>query len=137
MKVKTKVKTKAKENASNVNIDLISREMLGSMGGYEKVRFVLDKVKNGKILVLETGLNSFEETQLIETTMSEIDHDRFIGIEMQSYENKNENIFVRLLKKNRTRMEVIGPADLLKTVYKDGDIIQTIVLTKGKIMEPK
>ena len=137
MKVKTKVKTKAKENASNVNIDLISREMLGSMGGYEKVRFVLDKVKNGKILVLETGLNSFEETQLIETTMSEIDHDRFIGIEMQSYENKNENIFVRLLRKNRTRMEVIGPADLLKTVYKDGDIIQTIVLTKGKIMEPK
>ena len=69
--------------------------------------------------------------------MSEIDHDRFIGIEMQSYENKNENIFVRLLRKNRTRMEVIGPADLLKTVYKDGDIIQTIVLTKGKIMEPK
>ena len=136
-KTKVKAKVKVKGNGSDVNIDLISREMLSSMGGYEKVRFVLDKVKNGKILVLENGLNSLEETQLIETTMGEIDHDKFIGIEMQGYENKDGSIFARLLRKNRTRMEVIGPANLLKTVYKDGNIIQTIILTKGKIVEPK
>jgi hypothetical protein len=118
-----------------VSIDLISEEMLSSMGSYEKIRFVLDNVKNGKILVLEKGLEPKEEAELIEITMKEIDQDRFIGIEMESYESDRWNLWERIRRKKRTRMEVIGPADMLRTVYKDGDVIRAIVLTRGRVIE--
>jgi len=118
-----------------VNIDLISEEMLSGMGSYEKIRFVLDNVKNGKILVLEKGLEPKEEAELIEITMKEIDQDRFIGIEMESYESDRWNLWERIRRKKRTRMEVIGPADMLRTVYKDGNVISAIVLTQGRVIE--
>jgi hypothetical protein len=117
-----------------VSIDLISEEMLGRMGSYEKVRFILDNVKNGKILVLERGLDPVEEAELIETTMNEIDHDRFIGIEMEGYESRG-TMWERIMRRKRTRMEVIGPADMLRTVYKDGNVIRALVLTKGKVLD--
>jgi hypothetical protein len=119
-----------------ISIDLISEEMLGRMGSYEKIRFILDNVKDGKILVLEKGLDPKEEAELIERTMEEIDHNRFIGIEMESYESKStSSIWERIRRKKRTRMEVVGPADMLKTVYKDGNVIRALVLTKGRVID--
>lgn len=119
-----------------ISIDLISEEMLGRMGSYEKIRFILDNVKDGKILVLEKGLDPKEEAELIERTMEEIDHNRFIGIEMESYESKSTgSIWERIRRKKRTRMEVVGPADMLKTVYKDGNVIRALVLTKGRVID--
>ncbi|MDY6985360.1 MAG: DUF2073 domain-containing protein [Candidatus Thermoplasmatota archaeon] len=117
-----------------ISIDLISEEMLGRMGRYEKVRFILDNVKNGKILVLEKGLEPREEAELIERTMNEIDQDKFIGIELESYESRG-SIWERIMRKKRTRMEVIGPADMLKTVYKDGNVIKALILTRGEVLE--
>jgi len=119
-----------------ISIDLISEEMLGRMGSYEKIRFILDNVKDGKILVLEKGLDPKEEAELIERTMEEIDHNRFIGIEMESYESKStSSIWERIRRKKRTRMEVVGPADMLRTVYKDGNVIRALVLTKGRVID--
>ena len=119
----------------NRSIDLISNEMLDRMGREEKIGFVIENVKSGKILVLENGLDPQEEADLIERTMNEIDHDKFIGIEMESYEMKKESLWSRFIKKNRTRMEVIGPADLLKTIYKDGNVIRAMILTKGGVVK--
>ncbi|HLF15856.1 MAG TPA: DUF2073 domain-containing protein, partial [Candidatus Thermoplasmatota archaeon] len=66
-------------------IHLISSEKVEAMGADEKVRFILDEVEQGKILILERGLTPQEEALLIQKTMEDIDQDRFIGIEMQSY----------------------------------------------------
>lgn len=112
-----------------VDMDLISGEKLEKMTSMEKIRLILDKVKKGKIVVLENGLTSDEEVRLIEITMTEIRVDEFSGIEIESYPSKKEGsfldrIFGRTLK---GRMTVIGPANQLRTIDKDKYQISTKV----------
>jgi uncharacterized protein len=64
--------------------------------------------------------------------MAKIDPDTFIGIEMQSYGAEKQTYLQKLLSGRsgpRTRMAVIGPANLLKTVHKDSQEIQAVLLT--------
>ena len=112
-----------------VQMDLISGEKLAKMTSMEKIRLILDKVKTGKIVVLESGLTSDEEVRLIEMTMTEIRVDEFSGIEIESYPPKKggsflDRIFGRSLK---GRMTVIGPANQLRTIEKDQYQISTKV----------
>ena len=90
------------------------------------------------MLVLERGLTAAEEAELIKITMANIDQETFIGIEMQSYSHedvKRGNWLSKLLRrKQQPRMSVIGPADLLKTIHKDGNMIQTMILTRETIV---
>jgi len=113
-----------------VQMDLISEEMLSHMTSMEKIRLILDKVKTGKIVVLESGLTPEEEVKLIEMTMTEIRVDEFTGIEIETYPMRREGSFLqRILGKgsNKGRMTVIGPANQLRTVEKDQFQISTKV----------
>jgi uncharacterized protein len=111
-------------------IHLVSQEKMGSMGTQERIRFILDEVESGKVLILERGLTPEEETKLIEQTMREVDQDSFIGIEMQSYGMDHGNFLQRVVNGGpRPRMAVIGPADLLKLVSKDNEQIVTRIIT--------
>lgn len=114
------------------SIHLVSQEKMASMGTQERIRFILDEVESGKILILERGLTPPEEAQLIEQTMRELDQDRFIGIEMQSYGMDNGANFLQrvVMGGPRPRMAVIGPADLLKLVSKDNEQIVTKIIAK-------
>lgn len=113
-------------------MDLVSEHRLSEMTPVEKVRFIIDEVKSGKILVLEKGLSPEEEASLIEMTMTLIEPDGFSGIEMESYPSEVDNSFIgKLLKKNslKTRLTVIGPADQLKTLKKDRNMISALIST--------
>ena len=120
-----------------IPINLISKESLEALPSTERVDFVLREVKEGKVLILEMGLSALEEAVLIEKTMKEIDHKTFIGIEFQSYSKRDTGTWLdRLLKrKSAPRMAVIGPASLLKTIYKDGNVIQTMLVTREHVIE--
>jgi len=114
----------------DVQIDVISQEHMKEMSTMEKIRFILDEVRNGKIIILESGLTPDEEAKLIETTMIEIATGDFTGIEIESYPPSNEkrSVFERLLKKEpKTRVTIIGPANKMKTVKKDHKLISAIV----------
>ncbi|MEM0350401.1 MAG: DUF2073 domain-containing protein [Archaeoglobaceae archaeon] len=110
-----------------VQVNLISKEKLSKMGSMEKIRMILDSVKEGKIVVLETGLTPEEEAKLIEVTMLEIDHENFVGIELESYPHKEKSIFSRLLGKKQGRLTIIGPANRLKTIEKREDLIKALI----------
>ncbi len=113
-------------------MDLVSEHRLSEMTPVEKVRFIIDEVKSGKILVLEKGLSPEEEASLIEMTMTLIEPDGFSGIEMESYPSEADKSFIgKLLKKNslKTRLTVIGPADQLKTLKKDRNMISALIST--------
>ena len=108
-----------------ISFNLISRHKLEELSSDEKLKFILKEVKKGKILVLENGLTPMEQTILIENTMKEIEQDTFIGVEMEGYGQDNPSFIQRLLGISRKpRMTLIGPADLLKMVKKDSDMIQ-------------
>ncbi len=124
---------------NGVKINLISSRKLDSMSSEEKLRFIISEVKKGTVLVLERGLTATEEINLIKATMSEIDHQTFIGIEMQSYSSDDlasrGGFFSRLLGRAKVpKMSVIGPANLLKTIHKNGSMIQAMILTGKSIV---
>ncbi len=112
-----------------VQMDLISGEKLEKMTSMEKIRLILDKVKTGRIVVLESGLSPEEEVRLIEMTMTEIRVDEFSGIEIESYPVRKEgSFFDRIFGRSiKGRMTVIGPANQLRTIEKDQYQISTKV----------
>jgi len=112
-----------------VQMDLISGEKLEKMTSMEKIRLILDKVKTGRIVVLERGLTPDEEVRLIEMTMTEIRVDEFSGIEIESYPSKKEGSFFDKIfgRSIKGRMTVIGPANQIRTIEKDKYQISTKV----------
>ena len=112
-----------------ISFNLVSRQKLEELSPSDKLKYILSEVKKGRILVLEHGLTAVEQASLIENTMKEIDQDTFIGIEMGGYDQEKTSFLQRvfgIIKK--PRMTVIGPADLLKMVHKDNDMIETMII---------
>jgi len=116
---------------SDIQLDLVSDSKLSRMGSTEKVRYIIDEVRKGKIMVLEKGLDPMEEAKLIEMTMTEI-HDDFFGLEIESYpRDESSSFFGKIFKKEgQQKLTVIGPANQLKTLRKDNSLISTLVSTK-------
>ena len=114
---------------NGISVNLVSRQKLDQFTSEEKLKFILKEVKKGKILVLEHGLTPIEQASLIENTMREIEHDTFIGVEMEGY-GEDKPTFVQKIfgMMKKPRMTLIGPADLLKTVRKDSNMIQTKII---------
>jgi hypothetical protein len=110
-----------------VQLNLISKNRLDKMASMEKLRMILDKVKSGIIVVLESGLTPEEEAKLIELTMLEIDHDSFIGIEVETYPQKPGTFFSKFFGRSKRRLTVIGPANRLKTIERQEDFITALV----------
>lgn len=112
-----------------ISVNLVSRQRLDEFSSAEKLEFILKEVQKGKVLVLEHGLTPMEQTELIAHTMKEIKQDTFIGIEMEGYGEDKPSIIQKILGViKKPRMTVIGPADLLKTVRKDSNMIQTRII---------
>jgi hypothetical protein len=112
-----------------ISVKLVSHQKLDCLSPSEKLKFIINEVRGGKILVLEQGLTPVEQAKLIEHTMKEIEEDTFIGIEMDGYGEEKPSFIQRvfgIVKKQR--MTVIGPAHLLKTVHKDSDMIETMII---------
>ncbi len=110
-----------------VQLNLISKDRLDKMASMEKIRMILEEVKRGKIVVLESGLTPEEEAKLIELTMLEIDHDKFVGIEVESYPQKSKGFFGKIFGGGGGRLTVIGPANRLKTLQKSDEFIEALV----------
>jgi hypothetical protein len=123
-----------KNPGEGVQIDLISGERMAGMTGMEKIRMILDGVREGNIVILEEGLSPDEESRLIEVTMTEISPDEFNGIEIETYprsEASDASFLDRLMGKESTqKLTVIGPANQIETLHKDETLIQTLVSRK-------
>jgi len=117
------------KNKDGISVNLVSRQKLDEFSSAEKLEFILKEVQKGKVLVLEHGLTPIEQTELIAHTMKEIKQDTFIGIEIEGYGEDKPSIIQKILGViKKPRMTVIGPADLLKTVRKDSNMIQTRII---------
>nr|WP_245883454.1 DUF2073 domain-containing protein [Halalkaliarchaeum desulfuricum] len=102
--------------------------------GMEKIRLILDGVRDGNIVILEEGLSPDEESKLIEVTMTEISPDDFSGIEIETYpraETTNQSILDRIMGRESTKkLTVIGPANQIETLHKDENLISALVSRK-------
>jgi hypothetical protein len=104
-------------------------ENLSSLG---RIRKLLNAVKEGKIVLLEGRLKKEEETELIKTTMEEINAE-FKGIELAviypeahnlDVFKKMRNQFINALLGDRRGLTILGPASVVKEIKKDPNKIQ-------------
>ncbi len=117
-----------------VQIDLISGARMEDLASMEKIRLILDGVREGNIVILEEGLTPDEESKLIEVTMTEISPDEFNGIEIETYprsETADRSFLDRLMGRESTKkLTVIGPANQIQTLHKDENLISALVSRK-------
>jgi hypothetical protein len=114
-----------------VQIDLISGSRMDGLASMEKIRLILDGVRDGNIVILEEGLSPEEESRLIEVTMTEISPDEFNGIEIETYprsQTADQSFLDRLMGRESTKkLTVIGPANQIETLHKDENLISALV----------
>ena len=117
-----------------VQIDLLSSEKLEKLTSMEKIHLILDHVRQGTIIILEKGLSPDEQSTLIEMTMREILPDGFNGIEIETYPSREQSpgFLQKLLGKAtpESRLTVIGPANQLRLIRKEKDILSAWVSTR-------
>lgn len=110
-----------------VQIDMLSSDRLSKMTSMEKIRLILDDVRQGYIVVLEKGLTPEEQGKLLESTMMEISPGGFSGIEIETYPSAGGSeggLFSKLFggsKSQAGRLMVIGPVDQLKMLTREKD----------------
>jgi hypothetical protein len=126
-----------------IKMDFISSSMLNGKTGKKKINFILSKVKDGSILVMDGVLKPDEEVDLIKETMRRVD-DGFPGIEICSLKKqaKGWQQFFDVLSERsekvqdyiwrgitgkpiakdlKTGLTLIGPAKIIKDVKKNPD----------------
>mgnify|MGYP001583678745 CR=1 FL=1 len=117
----------------NIELEFITSDVLDSHDGEQKMDFILDKIKENKILVVEGSLSSTEEAKLIEATMRSIT-DKFTGIEVSTLRDKTETgikeRIIKLLGGKTGGLTVIGPSKLIKQIKKEPQRISVLAEKK-------
>lgn len=108
-----------------LKMDFLSSDAIESHSSMEKISMIIERVKEGDILVIEGGLSPSEEAELIETTMREIDVENFVGIDVYTLE-KDESSFFGLSKKKTVGLTIIGPANVMRSVKKQSNFLSMI-----------
>jgi hypothetical protein len=110
---------------NGLKMDFLSSTALKSRTSMEKVSMIVERVKNGDLIVIEGGLSPEEEAELIETTMREIDVENFMGIDIYTLE-KDKTSFFGLSRKKTVGITIIGPANVMKAVKKKSNFLSMI-----------
>jgi len=111
-------------------MDFISSEALENTSSIEKIYKIIDRVKDGNLVVMEGNLTTQEQTELIETTMREFDVETFAGIDINTLDKTSTSILRRT--KKTTVVTIIGPADKVKMLQKEPNFISVVANSDGK-----
>ena len=123
-----------------LTLQFVPYEEIESLTSNERIKRLLNMVKEDKIVVLEGRLRKEEEGELIRRTMEEIS-ERFKGIEISVvYPDRKKGNLGKTLKNNladmllgeRQGLTVMGPASLIKEIRKDPDKIQLLTEERRK-----
>ena len=106
----------------DIELEFISSDMLEGKLPDEKMKFLLDKIKDNKIIVIEESLSTQEETLLIEETMRQISK-KFPGVEISTLRERSAEGFkeriIKMLGGRTGGLTVIGPSKLIKKIKKE------------------
>ncbi|GCC10680.1 hypothetical protein IPdc08_00713 [archaeon] len=109
----------------DLQLDFVSSETLESKTKIEKINFIIGKIKENVILILEETLDPMEEAELIETTMREIDTENFHGIEFYriDHESTLRDKIAGYISGRKTGLTIVGPTRLIEAIKRGPDYI--------------
>jgi len=132
-----------KKSKMKLKLDFVSSVTLDGKPGKKRINFILNKVKDGSILVVNGVMTPDEEMDLIKETMRRVD-DGFPGIEVcsmkknvkgwkqffETFSNGREKLSRSFWSgitgktpktKLKTGITLIGPAKIIKNIKKNPD----------------
>lgn len=120
-----------------LTISFLPYSEIESLGPYQRIKKILNIVKDRKILIMEGRLRREEEAELIKVTMEEIDK-TFKGIELaviypgeavgETLLSKVRVGMLNALLGDRQGMTIIGPATIVKEIKKDPKNIELLTI---------
>jgi len=129
-----------------LKMDFISSGKLNGKAGNKRIDYILGKVKDGSILVMDGVMKPEEEMNLIKETMRRVD-DGFPGIEVCSLKKElkglklvfdrlsdgKERLWNWISRKEQSELKtgitLIGPAKLIKKIKKNPDSFSVLAET--------
>ena len=138
-----KTEEEKKIEEAKLKMDFVSSDVLNKKDEENRIKYILNAVKDGTILVTDGVMSSDEELNLIRETMRKVD-DGFPGIEVcslkrdargyqrifemaQEQKYRVEKILNRIRRRNPPKlnlkygMTLIGPSKLIKRIKKNPD----------------
>jgi hypothetical protein len=105
-----------------IKIEFVGADVLDGMSTDEKMKYILEHVREDEIVVIEEGMSPMEESALIKATMKQVNK-KFPGIEVSTLREKSEEgirqRLIRMLGGRTGGLTVIGPSRLIKEIKKD------------------
>lgn len=122
---------------SKLAIDFVPMEVLNKLPLDERVELILDKIKNKKIVVLNSRFDPRDEAILVQRTMESVSK-TFTGVEICSLSSRellgNNNLIARLketvlslLTGSKGGLTVIGPAKIVREIKREPDRISLFI----------
>ncbi|MBI2671259.1 DUF2073 domain-containing protein [Candidatus Woesearchaeota archaeon] len=120
-----------------LTLQFIPNTEIANLDQESKLRKLISLIKSDRILVLEGGLSSYEEMQLIERTMEQINKE-FRGIEICTVSSeKRKTEFSTKIKEAilkafgyKSGLTIIGPASIVKEIRRDPTKIELFAVNK-------
>lgn len=120
------------EEEEGVTIEFLSRDHID--GDFDdKLEFVLDKVRDSTVLVLEESWTPQEKKRLIETSMGAVDEDfpgvEFMGLSSESSKVQRAKSLVYekfLNEKYRPGITIVGNSRVMEKMREDRDAVSFI-----------
>ena len=122
-----------------ITLQFIPNTELSNLNQETKLKKLVSLIKTDRILVLEGGLSSNDEIQLIEMTMEQINKD-FKGIEICTINNDKRKIELSAKLKEtilkmfgyKSGLTIIGPASIVKEIKRDPTKIELLTVNSKK-----
>ena len=118
-----------KKKFGNLTIRFITQSELSSLESPKRIKFILDLVLEGKIVIIQGKLNSVEEASLIQSTMALAGRIKgFKGVEIETLHSTEENLnllktikfkLAKVLVGDNNTITVIGSANIVKEIKKN------------------
>ena len=122
---------------NKLSIDFIPIEILSKSSLDERVELILNKIKNKKIVVLNSRLEPKDEAVLIKKTMESVSKS-FTGVEICSLSSselmgdtsifsKAKDYIINLITGGKRGITVIGPAKIVREIKREPDRISLFI----------
>lgn len=120
-----------------LEISFLPYEEFSRIGIDRAIEIILDKTRQNNLVIIEGGLTSEEEMNLIEKTMEKVNY-RYKGIELCSLSrsqlinndnlwNRFVNLFLNLLGRRSGGITLVGPAKIIKEIKRHPDKISLLI----------
>lgn len=110
-------------------LDLISKDATQKLDLETKFTMIIDRVKNGTILILEGGLSPEEQTDLIRRVMMQINFEEppFPGVELISFFKESPQSTFWKRSKKRLIFTVVAPSSAVEILRKDNEMLSLLL----------